>query len=98
MHLVTCIVMCLSLASSLADPQPDMLSEVPRPLTQFGLSSARPNTGQLAPRVGVEPTSLILIQSQAGPADRPTGERHPRGQRQTGYPNFPQPSPRPGPG
>ncbi len=30
-----------------------------------------------APRVGVEPTSLVLIQSQAGPADRPTGERHP---------------------
>ena len=27
-----------------------------------------------APRVGVEPTSLILIQSQAGPAGRPTGE------------------------
>jgi hypothetical protein len=27
-----------------------------------------------APRVGVEPTSLVLIQSQAGPADRPTGE------------------------
>src|SRR6185503_18570156 len=30
--------------------------------------------GNLAPRVGVEPTSLILIQSQAGPADRPTGD------------------------
>src|SRR5690606_36413334 len=28
-----------------------------------------------APRVGVEPTSLILIQSQAGPTGRPTGER-----------------------
>ena len=28
-----------------------------------------------APRVGIEPTSLILIQSQAGPASRPTGER-----------------------
>ena len=28
----------------------------------------------LAPRVGVEPTSLVLIQSQAGPAGRPTGE------------------------
>src|SRR5215203_3208820 len=28
-----------------------------------------------APRVGVEPTSLVLIQSQAGPADRPTGDR-----------------------
>ena len=28
-----------------------------------------------APRVGVEPTSLVLIQSQAGPAGRPTGER-----------------------
>ncbi|SPD88911.1 protein of unknown function [Micropruina glycogenica] len=28
-----------------------------------------------APRVGVEPTSLILIQSQAGPAGRPTGDR-----------------------
>ena len=28
----------------------------------------------LAPRVGVEPTSLILIQSQAGPAGRPTGD------------------------
>jgi hypothetical protein len=27
-----------------------------------------------APRVGVEPTSLVLIQSQAGPAGRPTGE------------------------
>ena len=30
--------------------------------------------GGLAPRVGVEPTSLVLIQSQAGPAGRPTGE------------------------
>ena len=28
----------------------------------------------VAPRVGVEPTSLVLIQSQAGPADRPTGD------------------------
>ncbi len=28
-----------------------------------------------APRVGVEPTALILIQSQAGPAGRPTGDR-----------------------
>ena len=28
----------------------------------------------VAPRVGVEPTSLILIQSQAGPAGRPIGE------------------------
>ena len=28
-----------------------------------------------APRAGVEPASLVLIQSQAGPADRPTGER-----------------------
>ena len=30
-----------------------------------------------APRVGVEPTSLVLIQSQAGPAGRPTGDRCP---------------------
>ena len=30
--------------------------------------------GPLAPRVGVEPTSLVLIQSQAGPAGRPTGD------------------------
>ena len=30
---------------------------------------------ELAPRVGVEPTSLVLIQSQAGPAGRPTGDR-----------------------
>ena len=29
---------------------------------------------RLAPRVGVEPTSLVLIQSQAGPAGRPTGD------------------------
>ncbi len=29
----------------------------------------------LAPRVGVEPTSLVRIQSAAGPAGRPTGER-----------------------
>lgn len=28
-----------------------------------------------APRVGIEPTSLILIQSQAAPASRATGER-----------------------
>ncbi len=34
--------------------------------------------GRRAPRVGVEPTSLVLIQSQAGPADRPTGDRRPR--------------------
>ena len=27
-----------------------------------------------APRDGIEPSSLILIQSQAGPASRPTGE------------------------
>ena len=31
-----------------------------------------------APRDGIEPSSLILIQSQAGPASRPTGDRHPR--------------------
>src|SRR5215204_312581 len=30
-----------------------------------------------APRVGVEPTSLVRIQSAAGPADRPTGDRIP---------------------
>ena len=30
-----------------------------------------------APRVGVEPTSLVLIQSQAGPAGRPTGDHGP---------------------
>src|SRR5699024_6693476 len=29
----------------------------------------------VAPRVGVEPTSLIRIQSEAGTADRPTGDR-----------------------
>ena len=29
-------------------------------------------------RVGVEPTSLVLIQSQAGPTGRPTGDREPR--------------------
>ena len=28
-----------------------------------------------APRAGVEPAALILIQSQAGPTERPTGER-----------------------
>src|SRR5690606_38203507 len=28
-----------------------------------------------APRVGIEPTSLILIQSQAAPTSRATGER-----------------------
>ena len=31
--------------------------------------------GRPAPRVGVEPTSLVRIQSAAGPADRPTGDR-----------------------
>ena len=46
-----------------------------------------PASGQLAvnaaaaPRAGVEPASLVLIQSQAGPADRPTGERPPSGGR-----------------
>ncbi len=46
-----------------------------------------PVSGQLAvnaaaaPRAGVEPASLVLIQSQAGPADRPTGERPPSGGR-----------------
>ena len=30
-----------------------------------------------APRVGVEPTSLVRIQSAAGPTDRPTGDRSP---------------------
>ena len=39
-------------------------------------SRVRRATG-LAPRVGVEPTSLVLIQSQAGPAGRPTGDRCP---------------------
>src|SRR5665647_1558141 len=29
----------------------------------------------VAPRDGIEPSSLVLIQSQAGPASRPTGER-----------------------
>src|SRR6476469_11064622 len=31
----------------------------------------------LAPRDGIEPSSLVLIQSQAGPASRPTGEGPP---------------------
>ncbi len=31
----------------------------------------------VAPRDGVEPSSLVLIQSQAGPAGRPTGDRRP---------------------
>ena len=30
---------------------------------------------EVAPREGIEPSSLVLIQSQAGPASRPTGER-----------------------
>jgi hypothetical protein len=30
---------------------------------------------RMAPREGIEPSSLVLIQSQAGPASRPTGER-----------------------
>jgi hypothetical protein len=38
-------------------------------------SSASP-----APRAGVEPASLVLIQSQAGPTGRPTGDRRGRGQ------------------
>ena len=38
-----------------------------------------------APRDGIEPSSLILIQSQAGPASRPTGDRRPRGH--TAYPS-----------
>ena len=32
----------------------------------------------VAPREGIEPSSLVLIQSQAGPASRPTGERSAR--------------------
>ena len=36
-------------------------------------------TCRFAPRVGIEPTSLVLIQSQAGPTSRPTGERPTRG-------------------
>ena len=32
-------------------------------------------TSGVAPRAGIEPASLILIQSQAGPASRPTGDR-----------------------
>ena len=40
-----------------------------------GGRQAKPLMRGFAPRVGIEPTSLILIQSQAGPASRPTGER-----------------------
>ena len=36
---------------------------------------AGPARRATAPRAGVEPTSLVLIQSQAGPAGRPTGDR-----------------------
>src|SRR5947209_15815192 len=39
-----------------------------------GTGNSSQSNGFSAPRVGVEPTSLILIQSQAGPADRPTGD------------------------
>jgi hypothetical protein len=35
----------------------------------------------LAPRDGIEPSSLVLIQSQAGPASRPTGDRREKGSR-----------------
>ena len=38
-----------------------------------------------APRDGIEPSSLILIQSQAGPASRPTGERRFTGYARSGY-------------
>src|SRR6478672_11604086 len=45
--------------------------------------------GRGAPRVGIEPTSLVLIQSQAGPASRPTGERPRRGRAQgSGHPAY----------
>ncbi len=69
---------------------------LPQPCGSGGLSGR-------APRVGVEPTSLVLIQSQAGPADRPTGERHP-GRRRDPLAGPPQGSavrsarPRPAPG
>lgn len=33
------------------------------------------NRIQMAPRVGIEPTSLVLIQSQAGPTNRPTEDQ-----------------------
>ncbi len=37
---------------------------------------AQPQCGRgSAPRDGIEPSSLVLIQSQAGPASRPTGDR-----------------------
>jgi hypothetical protein len=42
---------------------------VPRPMPRHR------SRAQVAPREGIEPSSLLLIQSQAGPASRPTGER-----------------------
>ena len=45
-----------------------------------GLIGRRPRGGagrRRAPRGGIEPPSLVLIQSQAGPASRPTGEGSP---------------------
>ena len=38
-------------------------------------AAPRPGRDLSAPRDGIEPSALILIQSQAGPASRPTGER-----------------------
>ena len=46
--------------------------------TGWTIGTHRADLLELAPRVGVEPTSLVLIQSQAGPAGRPTGDRAPR--------------------
>lgn len=54
------------------------LGGVVKTLGQLGAAPAR-EAEACAPRVGVEPTSLVLIQSQAGPAGRPTGDCRPQG-------------------
>ncbi len=78
------VVLLLQVGDLVASGSPDPESVQPvrrsNNAATAGSSRTRVMRGMLAhvaPRVGVEPTSLVLIQSQAGPAGRPTGERPP---------------------
>ena len=78
----------------------DVVEHLHRLALHAGAATGRQDDdGQLvsfahAPRVGVEPTSLVLIQSQAGPTGRPTGDCFPLRARLAGQ--HPGPADQPG--
>ena len=65
---------CAPSSTATSAARPGSRSTCPYPLRRR--CDAQPSCGRgSAPRDGIEPSSLVLIQSQAGPASRPTGDR-----------------------